>query len=208
MKWLIAICVVIASAPNGAHSAQGAVLETTQITKQVTALQGLGVMGLPKIQHLTLMEQQLKDARTLMERQVALAEEQKTNAVNMDAVVAQLKTHIGKTPYVFSGDSPSGWDCSGLAYWAYQQLGVELWHSANAEGHSGKVVDTPKIGDIVVFAYKGSKSYYHASIYIGNNEVIHAGFRPGTRTSVISLSDPSFKDSTETFVQILDRGTY
>jgi cell wall-associated NlpC family hydrolase len=120
----------------------------------------------------------------------------------LNTVIAQLKNRVGKTWYVFSGSTPSGWDCSGLVVWFYEQLGVEVPHSANKQGNIGHKVQTPRIGDIVVWSYKNSSSYYHASIYIGNGKVIHAGFRPGTSTEIISLDDPSFKHSDATFVRV------
>ena len=134
---------------------------------------------------------------TLIEQAVITAKKHK-----MSEVISQLKSHVGKTWYVFSGATPSGWDCSGLVVWAYQQLGVEVPHSANKQGHIGKKVKHPRIGDIVVWSYKGSSSYYHASIYIGNGKVIHAGFRPGTTTSIINLDDPSFDYSNATFIRV------
>ena len=120
----------------------------------------------------------------------------------LNTVTAQLKSRVGKTWYVFSGSTPSGWDCSGLVVWFYEQLGIEVPHSANKQGNIGHQVQTPLVGDIVVWSYKGSSSYYHASIYIGNGKVIHAGFRPGTSTEVISLDDPSFKHSDATFIRV------
>lgn len=130
--------------------------------------------------------------------------ELKLNTEKIQSVVEQLKDQVGKTWYVFSGSTPSGWDCSGLVYWAYEQLGVSLEHSANKQGNSGTKVKTPKVGDIVVFGYKGSKSYYHSSIYIGDGKVIHAGFRKGTTTSIIALDDPSFRNSTITFIRHIE----
>ena len=118
-------------------------------------------------------------------------------------VVNKLEKRIGKTWYVFSGASPRGWDCSGLVYWTYQQLGITVPHSANKLGHLTKGVKDPKVGDIVVFGYKGSKSYYHAAIYVGNGKVIHAGFRKGTTTQIIDLDSPSFKGSTIKFVRLV-----
>jgi cell wall-associated NlpC family hydrolase len=120
----------------------------------------------------------------------------------LNTVTAQLNSRVGKTWYVFSGSTPSGWDCSGLVVWFYEQLGIEVPHSANKQGNIGHQVQTPLVGDIVVWSYKGSSSYYHASIYIGNGKVIHAGFRPGTSTEVISLDDPSFKHSDATFIRV------
>ena len=120
----------------------------------------------------------------------------------LNSVTTQLKNRVDKTWYVFSGSTPSGWDCSGLVVWYYEQLGVEVPHSANKQGNIGRKVQTPSVGDIVVWSYKGSSSYYHASIYIGNGKVIHAGFRPGTSTEIISLDDPSFKHSNATFIRV------
>ena len=116
-------------------------------------------------------------------------------------VLAQLKARIGKTWYVFSGDQPSGWDCSGLTRWAYAQLGYNIPHSAHKQATLGKRVTVPQLGDIVVFAY--GPWFVHAAIYVGGNKVIHAGFRPGTRTEIISLSSPAFHGMHWEFRRIL-----
>lgn len=159
----------------------------------------VGAMYVPA-KHSLSMESALKRS---IARGKALAVKAKQNTIKVEKVIKKLKARVGKTSYVFSGATPSGWDCSGLVYWAYQQLGVELKHSANKQGHSGQVVKTPKIGDVVVFSYKGSHDYYHSSIYIGNGKVIHAGFHKGTRTAIIPLSSRAFKDSDITFVRFI-----
>lgn len=96
------------------------------------------------------------------------------NTTKMKKVVKYLKTRVGRTSYVFSGSSPYGWDCSGLVKWTYKRFGLELPHSANKQGHVGSRVSEPKLGDIVVFAYSGSTSFYHSAIYIGNGKIVHA----------------------------------
>lgn len=96
------------------------------------------------------------------------------NTKQMKKVIKYLKTRVGKTPYVFSGSSPRGWDCSGLVRWTYERFGLELPHSANKQGHIGTRVSKPKIGDIVVFAYAGNTNFYHSAIYIGNGKIINA----------------------------------
>lgn len=123
---------------------------------------------------------------------------------DVEGVVNQIKSRVGKTWYVFSGASPRGWDCSGLTYWAYEQLGIEIPHSANKQGHLNSGVKDPKVGDLVLFGYKGTDSYYHAALYIGNGKIIHAGFRKGTSTQILSLNDPSFKGSTVKFVRLVE----
>jgi cell wall-associated NlpC family hydrolase len=120
----------------------------------------------------------------------------------MAQVVKALKKRIGKTWYVFSGSTPSGWDCSGLTRWAYAQIGVDIPHSANKQAKSGIRVVSPAIGDLVLFGYKGTNTFFHASIYIGNNKVIHAGFKKGQTTSVLDLGAASVKNTKMRFVRV------
>jgi len=122
------------------------------------------------------------------------------NTVQMKRVIKYLETRVGKTSYVFSGASPRGWDCSGLVRWTYERFGIELPHSANKQGHLGKRVSTPKLGDIVVFAYNGSTNFYHAAIYIGNGKIINAHY--GARSTIIQpLTD--YKSSQIRFVRVI-----
>jgi cell wall-associated NlpC family hydrolase len=122
------------------------------------------------------------------------------NTIQMKHVIKYLKTRVGRTSYVFSGSSPRGWDCSGLVRWTYERFGLELPHSANAQGHLGKRVSVPKIGDIVVFAFNGSTSFYHAAIYIGNGKIINAHY--GARSTIIQpLSD--YKHNQIRFVRVI-----
>jgi cell wall-associated NlpC family hydrolase len=122
------------------------------------------------------------------------------NTIRMQELIDYLKTRVGKTSYVFSGASPYGWDCSGMVRWTYGQFGLEIPHSANKQGHLGERVSEPKLGDIVVFAYNGSTSFYHSAIYIGNGEIINAHY--GADTTIIQpLSD--YKNNQIRFVRIV-----
>jgi cell wall-associated NlpC family hydrolase len=120
----------------------------------------------------------------------------------MARVVKQLKKRIGKTWYVFSGSTPRGWDCSGLTRWAYAQIGVDIPHSANKQARAGIRVVSPSVGDLVLFGYPGSNTFFHASIYIGNNKVIHAGFKRGQTTSILDLDSASVKNTKIRFVKV------
>ena len=202
MKWLLAIGLVCVSLTTGtfpygeASSASDITTSSLETTLAVSTQTTSG--GFVE----SLFADNSKPTWLELEKQ--RLQQLTDNTERIASVVAKLKSRIGKTWYVFSGHTPQGWDCSGLVYWAYEQLGVPVEHSATKQGNSGTKVRTPAIGDIVVFGYKGSKSYYHSSIYIGDNKVIHAGFRKGTSTAIISLDDPSFKDSTITFVRLID----
>jgi cell wall-associated NlpC family hydrolase len=125
------------------------------------------------------------------------------NRTMVQSAYVGLKKTVGKTWYVFSGSTPSGWDCSGLTMWFYGQLGVDLEHRASSQQKAGKATKNPVLGDIVVFKYKGYKSAYHVGIYIGDGKMIHAP-RKGQRTSVESISDFAGDYSVVTYRRVID----
>lgn len=115
-------------------------------------------------------------------------------------IVAYVTTRANRTPYVFSGSSTSGWDCSGLVRYTYKRIGIVLPHSADDQAHLGKRVTVPKYGDVVVFAYRGRTDFYHAAIYLGNNLIINAN-REYNTTVIEPLSN--FKHSQIRYVRII-----
>jgi cell wall-associated NlpC family hydrolase len=123
-------------------------------------------------------------------------------SMKIDKMILRLKKHVGKTWYVFSGSTPSGWDCSGLTKWAYEQVGVELEHRASKQELAGTKTKTPKPGDLVIFKYKNSKTAYHVGVYIGNGEMIHAP-RKGEVTRIESVSQFGGNYSKITYVDVL-----
>ena len=87
----------------------------------------------------------------------------------LNNAIEAVVSRVGKTPYVLSGNTFSGWDCSGLVMWMYSQLGIDAPHSATAQLGLGKHVAKPRVGDIVVWG-----GGYHSGIYIGNGKAVHA----------------------------------
>jgi cell wall-associated NlpC family hydrolase len=110
-------------------------------------------------------------------------------------VLDKLKSYVGKTPYVFSGASPSAWDCSGLVKWTYAQLGISLPHSASAQLSAGKHVKNPQPGDIVVWG-----GGYHSGIYLGNGKVVNA-LNPNRDTNIMGVNAIS---GSVTYVRVYD----
>lgn len=82
-------------------------------------------------------------------------------------IVAFARAQIGKR-YVWAGNGPDEWDCSGLVKAAYAQVGIDVPRATSAyPGPNLKPTNTPKVGDVV-----GHSN--HVAIYAGNNMVIHA----------------------------------
>jgi cell wall-associated NlpC family hydrolase len=87
-------------------------------------------------------------------------------------------------PYRWGGSSPaSGFDCSGLVYWAYARVGVALPHSSYAlydrGGHIGRT--GMRAGDLLFFSGLG-----HVGMYVGRGRMIHAP-HSGRLVEVIGL---------------------
>lgn len=89
-------------------------------------------------------------------------------------VAAFAQQYVGYN-YVWGGKSPeTGFDCSGLVYYVYQQFGYELNRTAAAQAGDGTHVDASELepGDVLCF-YKGS-TIGHAGIYVGDGNYVHA----------------------------------
>ena len=124
------------------------------------------------------------------------------NATKIKKALSKLQKTVGKTWYVFSGETPSGWDCSGLTRWFYKQVGITLEHRASRQIQAGKITKTPQPGDIVAFRYNGYQSAYHVGIYVGDGKMIHAP-KHGHVTRVENISNFVNSYSSAIFVQIL-----
>jgi cell wall-associated NlpC family hydrolase len=98
-------------------------------------------------------------------------------------VVGIAMRYLG-VPYVWGGESPAGFDCSGLVAYVYSQVGVSLPHYTGAQWNMGVPVARGDLqpGDLVFFDGLG-----HVGIYIGGGEFIHAP-HTGTVVQVSSMS--------------------
>jgi cell wall-associated NlpC family hydrolase len=100
---------------------------------------------------------------------------------------------IGK-PYQYRGESPSGFDCSGLVRYSYRTAGLDVPHGTESLKNRTRSVGTNmQIGDLLFFNERG-KPYSHVGIYLGGNTFIHAP-STGGQVRTESLEDPHWKSS-------------
>lgn len=90
-------------------------------------------------------------------------------------VVPDAEQYIG-VPYVYGGDTPRGFDCSGFVQYVYAREGVELPRTSRQMAGSGMAVrPTPSamaVGDLMLFTQGGRIS--HVAIYAGSGRFIHS----------------------------------
>ena len=88
-------------------------------------------------------------------------------------VVPRGERYVG-VPYVWGGETPQGFDCSGFVQYIYRAEGVELPRTSRQMAGSGFGVSRSQmaIGDLMLFADNGPIS--HVAIYAGNGRFIHS----------------------------------
>lgn len=108
------------------------------------------------------------------------------NANSGDAV-ATAESLVG-SPYVAGGTTPSGFDSSGFINYVFNQQGKSLNRThAGMWANDGQHVDSPSVGDVVFFENTYKSGVSHSGIYIGNNQMIHAG----TPETGVEITTPS-----------------
>ena len=105
------------------------------------------------------------------------------STANLSGIAATAVRYVG-SPYVWGGNTPSGWDCSGFVKYVYAKHGINIARGTSAIRGSGQFVRTsnPKPGDLV-FQNGGG----HVGIYLGGGKMIGAQ-NPKTGTFVHSVS--------------------
>lgn len=98
--------------------------------------------------------------------------------------------------YVWGGESPKGFDCSGFTWYVYKNAaGVDIGRVVKDQYRRGKKVGRGswKPGDIVFFKNTGERGLSHCGIYIKKNKFIHA---ENEKTGVVisTLSSGYYKD--------------
>jgi cell wall-associated NlpC family hydrolase len=81
---------------------------------------------------------------------------------------------LGK-PYKYAGETPAGFDCSGLVKYSYGRAGISLPRDTQAQHRMSVLVSMRSLreGDLLFFDQEGKKKS-HVAMYLGNGRFIHA----------------------------------
>lgn len=81
---------------------------------------------------------------------------------------------VGK-PYRYGGNTPKGFDCSGLVQYSYARVGVKLPHGTRHLLQVAQPISRKDMrrGDLVFFTQEGKRSS-HVALYLGGNRFVHA----------------------------------
>jgi murein DD-endopeptidase len=90
------------------------------------------------------------------------------------AIVSAAAAMVG-TPYHFGGADQAGFDCSGLALYVHERLGLSIPRTAAAQQRAARPVPLSALepGDLVFFRVH-AHSIDHVGIYVGDGRFIHA----------------------------------
>ena len=119
----------------------------------------------------------------------ATAPQQTDQEVDFGADAAQHALGMVGIPYRFGGNSPQGFDCSGLVQYSYARAGMRVSRSLEGQWANSRPVPVAHIrpGDLLFFHMEG-KTNSHIGLYIGNDRFVHAP-TTGKHVSVASLAN-------------------
>jgi cell wall-associated NlpC family hydrolase len=131
-------------------------------------------------------ERQLQEQLQARAEAEALLRELEISDEVQAQVVLTAMQYLG-VPYVWGGESPNGFDCSGLTKFVYAKHGVSLPHYAASQSQMGVEVpdDMLQPGDLIFW---GPGHPHHVGMYIGQGKYIEAsGFGGIVKISTLTI---------------------
>jgi len=110
-------------------------------------------------------------------------------STDVGAGAARHALEMRGKPYRPGGNSPRGFDCSGLVQYSYAQVNLRLPRSTEDQWAGSRAVARKEIrpGDLLFFHQEGKRNS-HVAIYIGDGRFVHAP-SSGKQVSTASLTD-------------------
>lgn len=155
---------------------------------------GLGMLGAFGTSPLASAKKKKKSGKKDKKKNKSKSK-QKTGKGSGDAVVREAQKYKG-TRYVYAGDSPKGFDCSGFTWYVYNKVtGMDISRTVKSQSKQGKSVSNGswQAGDILLFRNTAGKGLTHCGIYISGDKFIHAE-NEDTGVVISSFGDGYYKD--------------
>lgn len=115
-----------------------------------------------------------------------------SNQSTTNDFVAYARSFVGHVPYIWGGNTPSGWDCSGFVAYVYNHFGVAMHQPTTYEEYQGTVIGPPyQTGDMLFWGARGAT--YHVALALDSNTlVMAANEQRGTVQQSINAWRPDF----------------
>lgn len=95
----------------------------------------------------------------------------------LEGMIAEAESQLG-TPYVWGGESPGGFDCSGLVQWSFAQVGIAVPRVAADQWNAGQRIDyeDAQRGDLLFWRTDPTAPdrISHVAIYLGDDRMLEA----------------------------------
>ena len=104
-----------------------------------------------------------------------------------DTIASLVESKLG-CPFEWGACGPDSFDCSGLAYWAHQKVGIVIPRVSRDQGACGSPVDYLQPGDLMFYDTEGKGNITHVTIFIVGSLMIHAP-QPG---DVVKYTDMNY----------------
>ncbi|MBY0096193.1 LysM peptidoglycan-binding domain-containing protein [Mesobacillus maritimus] len=98
------------------------------------------------------------------------------HAIVKNELVKDTVNYTG-VPYLWGGETPAGFDCSGFVYFMFNKHGVDMSRNTSAGLYkTGTSISRAKLqpGDLVFFDINSTGTISHVGFYMGNNQFISA----------------------------------
>lgn len=118
---------------------------------------------------------------------------QSEDKVDRQALVEYAKTFLG-VKYVYGGETPKGFDCSGFVWYVYNKFGISITRKSSSQAQGGRKISKSELkpGDLVFFDTNDDNDKLndisHVGIYIGDGKFIHASTYLHNKIAIESLS--------------------
>ncbi|WP_172371507.1 LysM peptidoglycan-binding domain-containing protein [Sporosarcina jiandibaonis] len=114
-------------------------------------------------------------------------------------LIATAQTLKG-IPYVWGGQTTSGFDCSGFIHYVHNKAGISMTRT-NSTGYFNRsfYVETPQPGDLVFFKNTYRAGISHLGVYLGNGNFIHAG---SSGVAINNVNDSYWKTKFDSYKRL------